>query len=105
MTITLLHNKNCSKSRACVEILKGINAVFNIREYLKEPLTIKEVQQLVKNFDGDKQNLIRTSQENLSERNLVNYIFNNQKDLQRPILDTGKKFVICRPPEKVLDYF
>ena len=32
------------------------------------------------------------------------FIFENQKDLQRPIFFDGKNYIVCRPPDKVLEY-
>ena len=37
MTFTILHNKNCSKSRACIQILESENVDFKIRDYMKNP--------------------------------------------------------------------
>ena len=48
MTFTILHNKNCSKSRL-VQILEK-NKDFTIREYVKDSLSIDEVKHLVKIF-------------------------------------------------------
>ena len=44
MTFTILHNKNCSKSRACIQILESENKDFKIREYIKNPLSIDEIK-------------------------------------------------------------
>ena len=52
MTFTLYHNKNCSKSRACVDILKKKKINFFVREYLKKPLSILEIKDLVTNLEG-----------------------------------------------------
>ena len=35
---------------------------------------------------------------------LIKFIFENQKDLQRPIFFDGKNYIVCRPPDKVLDF-
>ena len=57
MTFTLYHNINCSKSRACFDILKKkIN--FLVREYTKKPLSILEIKDLVTNLEGDKKTLL-----------------------------------------------
>ena len=105
MTFTILHNKNCSKSRACVQILESENKDFTIREYVKDPLSIDEVKNLVQNFLGNKFDILRNKTEkDFDNKDLIKFIFENQKDLQRPIFFDGKNYVVCRPPDKVLEY-
>ena len=103
MTFTLFHNKNCSKSRACLEILKKHKIDFRVREYIKHPLSLSEVIDIIDKISGKKADLLRKSEKEIKSKDLVNFIFKNQKTLQRPIFFDGKKYTICRPPEKVLD--
>tara|TARA_B100000029_G_scaffold497718_1_gene565606 strand:+ start:58 stop:375 length:318 start_codon:yes stop_codon:yes gene_type:complete len=103
MTFTLYHNKNCSKSRACLEILNKHKIDFQVREYIKHPLTLQEVGDIIENLSGNKNDLLRKSEKDIDSKDLANFIFDNQKKLQRPIFFNGKKYIICRPPEKVLD--
>ena len=104
MTFTLFHNNNCSKSRACKEILKQNNVIVKIREYLKKPLSKNEIKDIINNLDGDKNELLRKPIPNLNTMGLIDYIFENPKLLQRPIFFNGSRYVICRPPSKVFDY-
>ena len=105
MTFTILHNKNCSKSRACIQILENENKDFKIREYIKDPLSIAEVKHLVQNLLGNKFDLLRNKTEkHFDGKELIKFIFENQKDLQRPIFFDGKNYIVCRPPDKVLEY-
>ena len=105
MTFTILHNKNCSKSRACIQILKNENKDFKIREYIKDPLSIAEVKHLIQNLLGNKFDILRKKTEkDFDDKDLIKYIFENQKDLQRPIFFDGKNYIVCRPPDKVLEY-
>ena len=105
MTFTILHNKNCSKSRACIQILENENIDFTIRDYIKNPLSLDEVKHLVKNFSGNKFKILRNETgKNLDNKNLIKFIFENQKDIQRPIFFDGKNYIVCRPPDKVLDF-
>ena len=105
MTFTILHNKNCSKSRACIQILESENKDFKIREYKKDPLSIDEVKHLVQNFLGNKFDILRNKTEkDFDNKDLIKFIFENQKDFQRPIFFDGKNYVVCRPPDKVLEY-
>ncbi len=102
MTFTLLHNKNCSKSRACIQILEEYNIKFEIREYIRKPLSLFEIKELISKLDGNKFDLLRSRPENIDNQNFEEFLFNNQKELQRPIFFDGVKYVICRPPNKIL---
>ena len=105
MTFTILHNKNCSKSRACIQILESKNIDFKIRDYIKNPLSLDEVKHLIQNFLGNKLDILRNKiDKDFDNKDLVKFIFENQKDLQRPIFFDGKYYIICRPPDKVLEY-
>ena len=105
MTFTILHNKNCSKSRACIQILESENIDFTIRDYIKNPLSLNEVKHLIQNLLGNKFDILRNKTEkDFDDKDLIKYIFENQKDLQRPIFFDGKNYIVCRPPDKVLEY-
>ena len=105
MTFTILHNKNCSKSRACIQILENKNKDFKIREYLKDCLSVDEVKHLVQNLLGNKFDILRNKTEkDFDDKDLIKFIFENQKDLQRPIFFDGKNYSVCRPPDKVLEF-
>ena len=103
MTFTLLHNKNCSKSRSCVEILNQNNIKFEIREYMKKPLSLSEIKKLISKFDGNKFDLLRSGGEKLDNKRFEEFLFKNQTNLQRPIFFNGSKYFVCRPPNKILD--
>jgi len=105
MTFTILHNKNCSKSRACIQILESENVDFKIRDYIKNPLSLDEVKHLIQNLLGNKFDILRhKTEKDFDSNNLIKFIFENQKDLQRPIFFDGKNYIVCRPPDKVLEY-
>ena len=106
MKIILYHNNNCSKSRECLKLLQEKKVEFQIRNYLKSPLTIKELESIIKNLNDNIEDLLRDKKlidSNLlkSPDKLAKIIFSNQKILQRPII-YFRKYWICRPPEKVL---
>mgnify|MGYP001243589523 CR=1 FL=1 len=103
MIFTLLHNRNCSKSRACIEILNQNNVTFKVREYMKKPLSLSEIKDLISHLDGNKFDLLRSGSEKANNQNFEEFLFKNQKNLQRPIFFDGSKYVICRPPNKILD--
>jgi arsenate reductase len=112
MTITIWHNPRCSKSRQTLELLneKGIRPT--IREYLKEPPGKAEVETLIDMVGGDPGELLRDGEAEfktlgrkkaeMSKTDIAKAIAAYPILLQRPIVVSGKKAAIGRPPEAVL---
>ena len=105
MKFTLLHNRNCSKSKACLQILENENIDFKIRDYIKDPLSLEEIKDLIQNLLGNKFDILRNkTKKDFENKDLVKFIFENQKNLQRPIFFDGKNYIICRPPDTVFEH-
>ena len=107
MKIILFHNHNCSKSRTCLELLKKKDVEFELRNYIKEPLELSEIEEIISNLEDNPEKIIRNNEEFdhgsiNSKTKLGKFLYENQKLLQRPIL-FYKKYWICRPPEKALE--
>jgi arsenate reductase len=112
MTVTIWHNPRCSKSRQTLELLhsKGIEPA--IREYLKQPPSKTEVEALITGVGGDPTELIRDGEPefkklnvkkaDLGKADIARAIAAHPILLQRPIVVSGKKAAIGRPPEAVL---
>ena len=107
MKIILFHNHNCSKSRACIELLKKKDVEFELRNYVREPLELTEINEIISNLAENTEKIIRNNKELdyrsiNSKTKLGKFLYENQKLLQRPIL-FYKKYWVCRPPEKALE--
>src|SRR5471032_3576515 len=112
MTITIWHNPRCGKSRQTLELLakKGVTPV--VREYLKQPPSKAEVETLIDLVGGDATALIRDGEAefkalkmkkaDLSKADIAKAIVAHPILLQRPVVVSGKKAAIGRPPEAVL---
>jgi len=112
MSITIWHNPRCSKSRQTLDLLrsKGVEPV--IREYLKDPPSKAEVEKLVDLVGGDPHELIRDGEPEfkalkkkkaeLGKAEVAKAIAAHPILLQRPIVVSGKRAAIGRPPEAVL---
>ena len=112
MTVVIWHNPRCSKSRQTLELLrqKGIDPA--VREYLKEPPSKAEVEKLVDLVGGEPGALIRDGEAEfkalkkkkaeLGKADIARAIAAHPILLQRPIVVSGKKAAIGRPPEAVL---
>jgi arsenate reductase len=112
MTITIWHNPRCSKSRQTLELLQKKGGTPTIREYLKEPPSKAEVETLIDMVGGDPGELIRDGEPDfkalkkkkaeMSKADIAKAIAAHPILLQRPIVVSGKKAAIGRPPEAVL---
>jgi len=113
MKVKIYHNPRCSKSRQTLEILNKKNLDIDIVEYLKSPLDINEISNLLKKLGYTARDLLRKGEgvyknENLSDKSLtedflIDMMSKNPILIERPIVVSNSKAVIGRPPEKVLE--
>lgn len=112
MSITIWHNPRCSKSRETLELLRSKGIEPAIREYLKQPPSKTEVETLIAQVGGEPAALIRDGEPefkalkmrkaDLTKTDIVKAIVAHPVLLQRPVVVSGKKAAIGRPPEAVL---
>lgn len=107
---TILHNPRCGKSRNAVAFLENKNMEFQIRNYLKEPLSEKEIIDLLKKLDKKAIDIVRTNEtiwkelqevEKSDELSIIRSIVRNPILLERPIIIQEKKAIIGRSQEKL----
>lgn len=112
MIVTIWHNPRCGKSRQTLDLLRSRGIEPVIREYLKQPPSKAEVETLIAQVGGDPAALIRDGEPefkalkmkkaDLSKGDVAKAIVAHRILLQRPVVVSGKKAVIGRPPEAVL---
>ena len=115
MTITIWHNPRCGKSRQALELLRSKGIDPAIREYLKQPPSKAEVEKLIELVGGDVKDLIRDGEPefktlgkkkaDLTRADVAKAIAAHPILLQRPVVVSGKRAAIGRPPEAVLSLF
>jgi len=111
--LVIYHNPACSKSRETLQILENRNLCPTIVEYLDNPPTRQELQKIIEMLGISARDLLRTTEqiyedarldrEALSEDEIINAICQHPALLQRPIVVSGNRAVIGRPPDRVLD--
>mgnify|MGYP000148458981 FL=1 len=110
----IYHNPKCSKSRQTLELIRNKTSEFEIIEYLKNPLTAKEITVLLSQLNIKPLSLVRTQEiiwrenykgKELTDIEIINAMFENPKLIERPIVVKNNKAVIGRPPENVLGLF
>jgi len=113
MSMTLYHNPRCSKSRQALALLQERGVEPDVVRYLENPLTAEALQTLLQQLDMGPRELLRTGEkiykelnlreEGLSEQALINAIAEHPILMERPVLVSGNRAVIGRPPERVLE--
>ena len=111
MNYLYYHNPRCSKSRAGLEALNSKKIKFQIKEYLKEPLTISELVELLTKLEMEPLEVIRTKETLFKELELntneitleqwCEIIIENPSLLERPILASETTAKIGRPTENL----
>jgi len=106
------HNSRCAKSRNTCKLLTENGAEYEIVEYLKNPISAKELTDILKKLNIPAADLVRKGEtiykelfkgKDLSEKQWVNAMVEHPKLMERPIVVKGKKAVIGRPPENALE--
>ncbi|MBN8217242.1 MAG: arsenate reductase (glutaredoxin) [Spirochaetes bacterium] len=108
----LYHNPRCSKSRESLALLQKKKAPVEVVEYLAHPPTVPELRALLAALGMKAQDLVRTGEalykekfagKSLTEAEWVAALAANPILIERPIFINGKKAVVGRPPERVLE--
>lgn len=108
----LYHKTTCSTSRNALQLLKEHGIEPEIRLYMKEPPTQKELAELMKKLGCQPIDMVRTKEklykENYADKKLtkkewLKILAENPILIERPILIKGDKAVIGRPVERVLE--
>lgn len=112
MKTVIYHNPRCSKSRQALALLEERGVEPEIVEYLTTPPTRAELKALLAKLGLKPEQLVRTGEElykekyrgrDLSDAQWLDALTENPILLERPIVVSGGRAVIGRPPEKVLE--
>lgn len=109
--VRIYHNPRCTKSRETLALLAEHGVEPEVIDYLKEPPSEQEVEQLIDKLDIEPHALLRTKEAPYAELGLskksaraqvARAIAQHPILLERPIVVVGKRAAIGRPPEIVL---
>ncbi len=111
--LTIYHNPRCSKSRQTLELLHSKGLEPKIVEYLKNPPTAKELDEILKKLKLEPQEIVRTKEEvyeklglkneKLSRAEMIEVLVKYPVLIERPIVVKDGKAAIGRPVENVLE--
>ncbi len=110
MTVTIYHNPRCGKSRQTLALLRERGVEPRIVEYLKTPPSAAELKQILAMLGMTAQELLRKKEAaaagidpgKLSENRLIEAMVRNPIVIERPIVVSGGKAALGRPPGAVV---
>jgi arsenate reductase len=113
MSTIIYHNPQCTKSRLTLALLQEHGIEPEIIEYLQTPPDAATLNNILQQLGISPSDFMRTGEDaykaakdelaNLSEAELIAWIIDHPKVIERPIVITKKGARIGRPPENVLE--
>ncbi len=110
---TIYHNPRCSKSRQTLQLLEEHGIQPKIIEYLKNPPSQKELDNILTCLNKSPEDLMRKTEDDYKNADLANnhvtraeliqFMVNHPKVIERPIVVKENRAIVGRPPEKVLE--
>ena len=112
---TIYHNPRCSKSRQTLALLREKGVEPEVVEYLKEPPSLETLQEIQGKLGKEPLEWIRNGEKVFKELGLskkdgrpvdewLQLMADNPILIERPIVVSGGKAVLGRPPENVLGF-
>lgn len=110
--LVIIHNPKCGKSRDAVSLAIENGIQPQVREYLKNPLNKKELEEILELLKLSPIDLLRKKEKQYqelfhdnipTETEALNALVDYPILLERPIAILGKKARICRPADKLLE--
>lgn len=108
MTVTLYHNPACSKSRETLALIRAAGIEPQIVKYLDAPLGVDEIRTLLAESGLPVREAMRSDvpeaaqvQPDWSEAQMIEWLAQHPRLLNRPFVRSPKGTRLCRPPELV----
>jgi arsenate reductase len=107
------HNSRCGKSREALNLLIQKGYKISVREYLKEPPTVKELKAVIKKLNCKATDIIRKKENlyqekfsalSLSNNGCIKVLCENPILIERPIVITEHKAIVARPHELLYEF-
>lgn len=108
---TIYHNPRCSKSRETLALLREHGIEPQVIEYLQQPPTAAQLKSIVAKLGIKPEALLRKGEEiyktkyagkTLTDAQWIDAMVNDPILIERPIVVSGKRAVLGRPPQNVL---
>jgi len=110
MSVTIYHNPRCSKSRQTLQLLQDNGIEPTIVEYLETPPNAAKLTEILAKMNKGPRDILRKKEAreegidtSLDGDALIEALAAHPRALERPIVVSGDKAAMGRPPESVLD--
>ena len=113
MSVTIYHNPRCSKSRQALQLLRDKGIEPEVVEYLQTPPDAATLDGFLIGLGMEPRELMRRKEapykelnladESLDRAALIAAMVENPILIERPIVVSGGKVALGRPPESVLE--
>jgi arsenate reductase (glutaredoxin) len=111
--VTVYHNPACGKSRGALEILGERGVESEVIEYLKTPLDRAGLERVLGLLGGEPAALVRKDKrfkelgldagDYTTVKQVVDLLLAHPELMERPVVIRGRRAVIARPSERVLE--
>lgn len=112
--VEIFHNPSCSKSRGALAILEEKGVDPEIVRYLDTPPDRATLERILDAIEDEPIALVRTGDQKFKDAGLtkddvqtraqvIDVLLAHPEVMERPVVFVGKKAVIARPSEKVLE--
>jgi len=111
-TVTIYHNPRCSKSRQTLALLEDKGVAPKIVDYQKTPPSVAELKRILKKLGLKARDIVRKGEaryaelglkdRDVTDDELLALMVENPILIERPIVVSGDKAALGRPPEAVL---
>jgi arsenate reductase len=110
--VTIYHNPRCSKSRNTLALLEEKGVSPKVVLYLETPPDVAELKGLLQKLGMKAADLVRRGEADYkaaglhresSDEDVLAAMVKYPKLIERPIVVKGRKAVLGRPPESVLE--
>ena len=112
---TVYEKPTCTKCREMDRFLRESGVDFSKVNYYLEPLSEKQLRELIRKMGIAPRELLRTSEsiyrelgigkKDLSDDEIIALMVKHPDLMQRPIVERGERAVLGRPTENVKDLF
>jgi arsenate reductase len=113
MSWMIYHNPSCATSRKVLGFIRAAGIEPTIVPYLKEPPSKAALMDLLARMNLKPRALLRRrggpfeelglADESLSDEALIDAMVKHPALIERPIVATETKAILCRPPERIFE--
>ena len=113
MKYLIYHNSRCRKSREALKYLQDKEYDFEVRDYIKNLLSVGEIEELIESLKIKPIELVRKNEaiwkenfknKDLDDNQIINALSKYPKLIERPIVTKGKSSIIAKPIDKLLNF-